>query len=167
MRTSAAVCRYMISLAEPILADLSDAHAALEPRPGTKTARWILGHLAVSGDYGRCLCGQPPLCPADWGPLFAPGSQPSHDANDYPRMEDLRRAFVAVYADLVAIATTVDPDRLEASNPYSPAVGDFSTSGDFIVYLMTAHLAYHLGQLAGWRSAAGLGRVPRENPLAA
>jgi len=167
MQTSAAVCRYLLTLADPIVADLNDAHAAMEPRPGTKTAGWLLGHLAVSGDYARRLCGQPPLCPADWSPRFAPGSQPSLEADAYPPMDEMRGTFVAVYTDLATIATTVAPDRLAVLNPYAPALADFPTAGEFVAYLMTAHVAYHLGQLAGWRSAAGLGRVPRENPLAA
>lgn len=167
MQTTACVCRYMITMAEPILADLNDAHAALEPRQGAKTAGWILGHLAVSGDFARRLCGRSPLCPPDWSPRFAPGSQPSLDASTYPSMHDLLHAFVAVYEDLATVAPQIDPTRLGAANPYGPAVAEFPTAGDFVVYLMTAHLGYHLGQLAGWRSAAGMGRVPRPDPLAA
>ena len=50
---------------------------------------------------------------------------------------------------------------LGAQNPYAAARSRFPTSRDFLIYLMTAHLAYHLGQLAAWRAAAGLGRLTR------
>src|SRR5438034_6534034 len=53
MNASIAQCRYLLSLAEPILAGLDDSHCALEPQPGTKTAGWLVGHLAVSGDFAR------------------------------------------------------------------------------------------------------------------
>src|SRR2546430_372041 len=39
-------CRYLLSLAEPILDGLDDSHRALEPQPGAKTAGWLIGHLA-------------------------------------------------------------------------------------------------------------------------
>ena len=31
--------------------DLDDSHLALEPRPGLKTAGWLIGHLATTGDF--------------------------------------------------------------------------------------------------------------------
>jgi hypothetical protein len=64
MNAIVAQCRYLLSLAESVLAGLDDSHRALEPRPGAKTAGWLIGHLAVSGDFARRLCGRPPLCPA-------------------------------------------------------------------------------------------------------
>jgi hypothetical protein len=36
-----------------------------------------------------------------------------------------------------------------------------------IAYLVSSHLAYHLGQLVTWRAAAGLGRIRRPDVLAA
>jgi hypothetical protein len=36
----------------------------------------------------------------------------------------------------------------------------FPTIGDHIVYMITAHQVDHLGQLAAWRRAMGLGLKP-------
>jgi len=49
----------------------------------------------------------------------------------------------------------------------APARPDFPTAGDFVAYLLSSHLAYHLGQLVAWRAAAGLGRLSRPDALAA
>jgi hypothetical protein len=167
MKTTVAQCRYLLSLAEPILAGLDDSHRAFEPRPGAKTAGWLIGHLAVSGDFARRLCGRPPLCPADWRAAFNPGSEPSQQPNDYPALVALRDAFREVYADLCATASGVDPLSLASVNPFAPARAAFPTTGDFVAYLLTGHLAYHLGQLVTWRAAAGLGRLHRPDALAA
>ena len=35
--------------------------------------------------------------------------------------------------------------------------GHFPTVGDFVIFLMTAHEMDHLGQIAAWRRAMGLG----------
>jgi hypothetical protein len=146
---------FMLSQARPILDGLADEHCALEPMPGTKTAGWLLGHLTFTGDYARRLCGRQPLCNDTWTRRFAPGTQPSHDPGAYPPMAELLETFGSVYTDLITAATEVPRHTLAAQNPYSVARERFPTVRDFLFYLMTAHLAYHLGQLHCWRAAAG------------
>ena len=160
-------CRYLLALAEPILAGLDDSHRALEPQIGTKTAGWLIGHLAVSGDFARRLCRQPPLCPVQWRSLFNPGTQPSHEPSDYPRMSSLCEALPLVYSDLCDHVSDVDRHLLASENPFAPARAAFPTSGEFVAYVMTGHLGYHLGQLVAWRAAAGLGRLRRPDKFAA
>ena len=41
-------CRYLLKDVDSLLAGLDDSHRALEPKPGTKTCGWLLGHLAVT-----------------------------------------------------------------------------------------------------------------------
>ena len=149
-------CRYLTSSAERILFGLDDTHRALEPRPGLKTAGWLIGHLAVTGDYARHLCGAVALCPREWRARFNPGTHPSHDAALYPPMIDLCERFRAVYRDLSEAALRADPVLLSKANPYESARDSFPTAGDFVAYLASSHLAYHLGQLAAWKAAAGL-----------
>lgn len=167
MKSSVAQGRYLLSLAEPILAGLDDSHRALEPQPGAKTAGWLIGHLAVSGDFARRLCGQPALCPNEWRAMFNPGTQPSTEASTYPSMTTLCDTFRRVYGSLGSAAEQADPAALSAVNPFAAARPDFPTAGDFVAYLLSSHLAYHLGQLVAWRSAAGLGRLRRPDALAA
>jgi hypothetical protein len=160
MKASIAQGRYLLSLAEPILAGLGDSHCALQPQPGKKTAGWLIGHLAVSGDFARRLCGRPLLCPSAWRPMFNPGSQASTEPSTYPSMAKLCETFRLVYTDLCTAAQEADPAALAVVNPFAPARPDFPTAGDFVAYLLSSHLAYHLGQLVAWRAAAGLKRGP-------
>ncbi|HJU72238.1 MAG TPA: DinB family protein [Gemmatimonadaceae bacterium] len=141
------------------LAGLNDTHRALEPSPGLKTAGWLVGHLAVTGDFGRKLCGLPALCPREWRAAFNPGSTPSPNAADYPAMSELCDTVRAVYDNLTASAQGTNPAALAAVNPFVPAQRGFPTAGHFVGYLMTGHFALHLGQLLLWRAAAGV----REN----
>lgn len=167
MQTIDTQCAYLLALADPILAPLDDSHLALEPMPGAKTAGWLVGHLVVSGDYARRLCGHPALCPDGWYAAFAPGSRPSTRAHGYPPMAVLIRTFGDVHRDLRDVARTLRPEVSARPNPYEPARAAFPTVGDFIAYLMTGHLGYHLGQLGAWQAAAGLGPVRRPDHLAA
>jgi hypothetical protein len=163
----AAQCRYLLTLADRMLVTLDDSHRALEPNPGTKTAGWLVGHLAVTGDFARRLCGRAPLCPPAWRPLFNPGSHPSHDASQYPAMSELCDALRAVYADLASAFGAATPEVLGAVNPYAPARDGFPTSGVFVQYMMTGHFGWHLGQLKAWTAAAGVGRVDQAGTVAA
>ena len=154
MPAAAAQGSFLLSQYERWLAGLEDAHRGLEPMPGLKTAGWLVGHLVITGDFARKLCGRPPLVPKEWRPLFSPGTSPGRDVGAYPPMQDLVAAFQAVYRDLIAGAPAASSETLAAPNPYEPARGAFPTAGSFVVYILTGHLGYHLGQLSIWRAAA-------------
>lgn len=159
--------RYLALLADSIIDGIDDAHIAIEPRPGLKTPGWLIGHLAITADFGRRLCGRQPICPREWRSMFNPGSQPSTDASTYPPIAVLREKFKAVYADLCSAVVEADPSLLAAVNPYEPARNPFYTAGEFVAYMLCGHLAYHVGQLSAWRAAAGIGIAERPDNLAA
>ena len=157
MQSSIAQCRYLLSLADRTIADLNDSHLALVSSGGTKTAGWLVGHLAVTGDFARRLCGRRPICAKEWQALFNPGTLPLKNESEYPRMENLRDQFRAVYLDLCDAALDCDDELLRKENPLAQARSGFPTAGEFVKYLLTGHLGYHLGQLVAWREGAGLG----------
>lgn len=148
--------RFILGQGKRWLADLNDNHLALEPIAGTKTAGWLVGHLAVTGDFGRKICGLTPTCPKEWRAIFNPGTFPSLDRSIYPPMAEMREAMTGVYKDFFTSAPNAADEILALPNPFTPASGAFPTAGDFAAYLMTGHLAHHLGQLGSWHAAAGL-----------
>lgn len=145
----------MLRTYAPLVEGLDDTHRHVQPTPGGKTAGWLIGHLATTGDFARKLCGGKPICPAEWRPIFNPGTQPSTDTSAYPPMAELVARFRDVYSDLPKAYESAPADLLGAENPYVGARGSYPTAGDFAAYLMTGHFGYHLGQLSGWRAAAG------------
>ena len=159
MKESVSQCRFLLTVLAEATAGLDDTHRALLPQTGAKTAGWILGHLAVTGDFARKLCGRQPVCPKDWRAKFNPGTTPSENGADYPPMAELIAKLHEVYADLSDAAMTADPATLAGDNPFVPARAAFPTSRNFVPYLLAGHFAYHTGQLVGWRAAAGLGRI--------
>jgi len=159
MRESVAQCRFFSAVLAEAVVGLDDSHRAILPQPGAKTAGWILGHLAVTGDFARKLCGRQPACPKEWRAKYNPGSTPSTDPADYPPMAELVGKVREIYADLCDAALNVDPATLEIPNPFVPARPAYPTARDFVPHMLAGHLAYHTGQLVGWRAAAGLGRI--------
>ena len=101
MVTAATQCAYLLEHNDHLLVGLADQHRAWAPHSGFKTAGWLLGHLIITGDFGRRLCGRPPLAPKEWRSLFAPGTVPSSDADAYPPMASIIETFRAVYSDFV------------------------------------------------------------------
>jgi hypothetical protein len=161
MKTSIAQCRHSLAQIGGILPFLNDEHRAVEPCPGTKTAGWLIGHLAITGDFARRLCGGRPLCPREWRELFKPGTVPSANPNDYPPMTDLCDKLQSVFSDLGDLAAASDPSQLAGPCPHEAARAFYPTAGDFVAYLMSSHFAYHLGQLVTWCAAAGIQRESR------
>ena len=144
-------CHYIAAQAEKVFAKLDDSHRAVEPMPGLKTAGWLIGHLCVTGDFARYMCGAKGICPREWRGMFSPGTHPSHDAATYPPMSQLIDTFRAVYTDLPKTATSADPSVLAKENPYEATRPAFQTAGDFVAYLMSPHMAQHVGELMTWQ----------------
>jgi hypothetical protein len=153
-----AQCRHLVKTYGRMLDDLTDADRASQPTPEGKTAGWLVGHLAVTGDFARRLCGAKPVCPPDWRAKFSPGTKPSANEADYPPMQEMVARFREVYADL-PVAFENGAEKLAAENPFEPGRASFPTAGDFAAYIMTGHFGYHLGQFYGWRAAAGTSRA--------
>lgn len=154
MQAAATQGAFLLTQYASCFRDLEDRHRAHEPMPGTKTAGWLIGHLVITGDFARRLCGLTPLAPKEWRPLFGPGSVPSRDPASYPPMSALLDCLYAIYTDLAANAPGASAAALAAPNPFEPARGAFPTAGAFVEYLLTGHLGYHLGQLSIWRAVA-------------
>ena len=53
--------------------------------------------------------------------------------------------------------TAADPAALAAPHPNEKSRAHFPTVGDYAIFLMTGHEMDHLGQIAAWRRAMGLG----------
>lgn len=154
-------CRHLLAVARPMLEGLEDAHSGMEPQPGNKTAGWLIGHLCITGDFARRLCGREPIGPREWRNLFSPGTKASSETSAYPSMRELRRVFLEVYSDLPDAFLGAETAAFEAPNPFEPAREYFPTLRQFLPYILTGHFAYHLGQLGDWRRAAGLGHKGR------
>jgi hypothetical protein len=160
VKDSVTQCRFFLMVFSEAAVGLNDSHRTLQPQPGSKTAGWIIGHLCITGDFGRKLCGRPPLCPKEWRPKFAPGTTPSENPDDYPPMAELIAKCREVYTDLAEAALTVDVAALsQQPNPFVPGRIMYPTSADFLPHMLAGHFAYHTGQLVGWRAAAGMGRI--------
>ena len=137
--------------------DLSD-----EQMSGSRTAvnhpAWILGHLALSSDGLARRYGLPSTLP-DGGPAtFGAGGIPSGAVADFPRPAQPDSSTSWPRARAVAeVVATADPAVFETPFPDERRRQTFPTLGDYTAFVMTTHEGSHIGQIAAWRRAMGLG----------
>lgn len=138
-----------------IVADLPEA-ALFEPAPGHgHPAAWVLGHLAITGEYGQSILGGKVAHP-EWLPLFGPGSSDRVAPDPSLTKDRFHQAIVAAYAELQRLARAGDRTSLGQPHGFAPFEGTpLKTKEHMVAVLLTNHFAFHLSQLSSCRRSAG------------
>ena len=95
--------------------------------------------------------------PKGWSETFKTGGEPSGDTSAYPSREEILGALKEQHTRNTEAAKNIDASRFAEPHPDEARRKYFPTLGDQIVFLMTSHEMDHLGQIAAWRRAMGLG----------
>lgn len=138
------------------VADIPDHRFAEQPNGLVNHPAWTLAHLAATSGSILQLLDEPtdPSLNAEFK-LHGPGSTPNPSLAAYPSKADLLALLSSRHTQVAAAiplkhATYFprpSPDHLKSFAP---------TLGRILVFLLTAHETYHLGQLMQWRRAAGI-----------
>lgn len=122
-------------------------------------ALWQVGHLAFTCNAGLKALGFDSIVDDSWAELFGPGSNSTDDAADYPAIEVVIEKYNEAVTKLTEIYSNADDDVLGKATKIERLIERFPRQGDFIVFLLTSHLAIHAGQLSTLRKLLGLGNV--------
>ena len=135
--------------------DVPDDRMTEQPAGCVNHPAWTLAHLCGALDYARYALGREPMCMMDYKSFAGPDTTPVADAAVYPAKAGLLAMHDRVFHDLVeAVRSATDADL--AATP-KPIEGMSKSLGHFTSFMLLPHVAYHLGQLARWRHAAGFG----------
>ena len=148
---------FNLGFAETLVKDVTAEQMAQQPGGVINHPAWSLGHLATSANSLAQLLGLESDSPDGWDKTFATGGTPSADPSAYPTKEEILAELKKQHARNTAAFEKVDPAELAKPHPNEAARKYFPTVGDLVVFLMTAHEMDHLGQIAAWRRAMGLG----------
>lgn len=137
-----------------MVADIPESRLAEQPGGLVNHPAWTLAHLCTAAGAILKLLDEP--C-ADFtdaeARAFGPGSTPIADLGEYEsratllaRLADRHaRAEKAVRAKHAEYFDRPTPESLQKFAP---------TVGRLVMYLLSAHESYHLGQLSQWKRAA-------------
>lgn len=152
-----AINQFQLGILNKIAADLDEA-TLYKPSPGHgHPPVWVLGHLAITGEFGVSLLGGA-VKHREWLPLFGPGS-----SDAVPSSIGLSKALLVeliphTYKELQERARAAAPDSLRKPHGFAPFEGTpLQNVGHMTALLLTNHFAFHLSQLSSCRRSAGLG----------
>ena len=139
-----------------LVEDMRDAPLTPPTPRGGNHPLWVLGHITfVEGSVPHILFGEPN--PVErWAPLFAPGTEPTSNAADYPPFDEIFRMYRELRARNLELL-----DRIGEAGLAKPTVAPprgledvLRTAGDTFL-LVALHQMNHRGQVADARRAAG------------
>lgn len=125
------------------------------PKGGNHTA-WVVGHMAFgeANLLDGFVLGQPNRF-AEWAELFDMGTEPVAEEGKYPPMDELLAAFEEIRAaSLAHLETLSEADLDQPSHAPDEMKAFFDTVGA-CYSAMAIHVAFHGGQVADARRAAG------------
>lgn len=148
-----------IAFMQRLVADLSDEEMIMQPSGVPNHAVWTLGHVIHSCQAIAGELGVRPWLAEDWESYFGYGSSPN-DVITLPHLSKplLLASFAEASDRLRTALLATDESRLLEPLPDAKACEILPTVGHALLQVVSAHTAFHAGQLAVWRRA--IGRAP-------
>jgi uncharacterized damage-inducible protein DinB len=139
-----------------LIADVSDEEMVLQPPGAPNHAAWTLGHVIHSCQAIAAELGVEPWLPGDWEARFGFGSAPAAAADsEVSRKAALLASLADASNRLREALLATDESRLKDPLPDASTREILPTLGDAVLQVVSAHTAFHAGQLAAWRRAIG------------
>ena len=152
---------FNLDSARSLVRDLTAEQMVAQPHGLINHPAWSLGHLTLTADHLAVLLGLESQAPAGWDKTFLTRSTPSGALADYPSKDELLAALAAQHERNTGAVLQADPSWFATPHPNEAHRKYFPTLGDLAVFMMTSHEMDHLGQMAAWRRAMGLGPAGR------
>ena len=143
--------------AKRLVADIPDDQMCAQPHGLVNHPTWSLGHLIMTAHAVGKMIDIETTVPDGWDQLFKTGGVPSSDPTGQPSKTELLTELEKVHNVWKATIHKVAPSVLAAEHPNEKARQSFPTVGAMVAFIMTSHEMDHLGQIAAWRRAVGLG----------
>lgn len=135
---------------------LSEEQLDATPINGFHSTRWILMHLAVTGDMGLVLLGETKQYPAAWhvayGPKSSGSTHPKITAGSSELLEKIDQLYPQIQPSAVQAGTALLSQRHQLTLLKDTAL---QTNGHLLSHLLTTHFAVHLGQVSAIRRQFG------------
>ncbi len=135
---------------------LSPEEAVMQPNGVPNHPVWTIGHLVHSAEAIGGELGIEPWLPSGWGTQFGTGSRPEVARAAYPSLSVLSKRLDGARNRLHSHLRTLDEGALAEPLPDIRFRSVFPTVGHAALHILSAHTAFHAGQLVTWRRAMDL-----------
>ena len=138
-----------------LINDMKDAPLTQPTPNGGNHPLWVLGHIvrAESDLLDGFILGQPNRFPEL--EKFSMGNEPTTNAEDYPSIDELLEKFEQIRAATLAHLDTISDADLDQKSHAPEEFGPFFGTVGAVFCAMITHMAFHSGQVADARRAAG------------
>lgn len=138
-----------------LINDMQDAPLTQPTPSGGNHPLWVLGHLVrAESDLLDCfILGKPNRFPELEN--CGMGKVPTLNADDYPSMGELLTKFEEIRAATMTHLDSLSDDDLDAKSHAPEEFGAFFGTVGACFAAMATHMAFHTGQVADARRAAG------------
>ena len=139
-----------------LINDMRDQPTVQPTSNGGNHPHWVLGHLAYSESslLDGFILGEENRF-ADLKDQFSAGTTPSASADGYPSMDELMGKFETIRAATLAHLETLSEADLDKPTSAPEELRDFFGTVGACYSAMAVHIAFHAGQVADARRAAG------------
>jgi hypothetical protein len=107
------------------------------------------------------VLGLSPWLPEDWAKRYGSGSVPVADSTLYETKANSLAMLRDAQSRITNAVQRLDEPRLSEPFPDESYRYVFPTIRHAITQILSAHSAYHIGQVANWRRAMGLSGIGR------
>ena len=147
-----------IDYGKRLLVGTPDDKMLFQPAPGTNHPAWVFSHLNV---YINPMLGLVKGTPFEdpKGHKFGMTSKPESDASLYLPKAQLLADFENGHKAIVEAIKAAGPSVLEKPTGLERWRNVMPTTGIVLNYLLTLHIATHLGQISTWRRVQGMPSV--------
>ncbi len=154
--------RYSIDYLKLQLATVTDRQMHAQP-PGVRNhPAWIVGHLVHTCQLLGELAGVKPWLDESWSRRYGSGSEPQDTPGLYETKEKLLASLENAAERIDNAAGMMNESELDAVFPAEQLREVFPTVRHAFTHVLTAHTAYHVGQISVWRRAMGLPAIGRD-----
>lgn len=143
------------------VADVDDDVLTTQPNGVTNHPAWTMGHLAYALQLIGTVVGLEMSLPEGWAERYGPGSRPVADPGVYESREKVIEILSESRDRIVSAAGHLDDAALDRPFPDPSFLDVFPTVRHALTQVLLGHTAFHIGQIAAWRSAMGLESVGR------
>ncbi len=146
---------FLIGLFQKTVVDLSD-ESLYQPGAGHgHPPIWVLGHLAIVGEFGEQMLGGTVTHP-EWLPWFSPGNSDTVPSSLGLTKQIFVEQIPASYDRLRGLAKRATKEHTDKPHEIGILAGTpIRTIGHCVALILTNHFGFHLAQLSSCRRSQG------------